>query len=196
MYFYQQNSAVLELTDFFFLSFLICKYLSLTVHPPFQHWGTCSSLLSGVQGLLALEKPARIHLRSRRQRRKLWGWGLAFAYITSVYNLPIDCQAVRRCLDSKGQRREDLSVTHSISWLILFWNWFLFYLDRVLGLPGGSDGKESACSAGNLSLIPELGRSLEEATHSSILAWRSPMDRGAWQVAAHGVAKNRMQLSD
>ena len=27
------------------------------------------------------------------------------------------------------------------------------------------------------------------ATHSSILAWRIPMDRGAWQATVHGVAK-------
>ena len=27
------------------------------------------------------------------------------------------------------------------------------------------------------------------ASHSSILAWRIPMDRGAWQAAVHGVAK-------
>ena len=29
-----------------------------------------------------------------------------------------------------------------------------------LGFPGGSDGKESACTAGDLGLIPGLGRSL------------------------------------
>ena len=35
---------------------------------------------------------------------------------------------------------------------------------------------------------------LEEgmATHSSILAWRIPMDRGAWQAIAHGVPKSRV----
>ena len=27
------------------------------------------------------------------------------------------------------------------------------------------------------------------ATHSSILAWRMPMDRGAWWAAVHGVTK-------
>ena len=27
------------------------------------------------------------------------------------------------------------------------------------------------------------------ATHSSILAWRIPMDRGAWQATVHGVAE-------
>ena len=29
-----------------------------------------------------------------------------------------------------------------------------------MGFPGGSDGKESACNAGGLDLIPGLGRSL------------------------------------
>ena len=42
------------------------------------------------------------------------------------------------------------------------------------GFPGGSDGKESACSVGDPSSIPGSGRSdpLEKgmATHSSILA--------------------------
>ena len=30
----------------------------------------------------------------------------------------------------------------------------------------------------------------EIATHSSILAWRIPMDRGAWWASVHGVAKS------
>ena len=39
---------------------------------------------------------------------------------------------------------------------------------------------------------------LEEgmATHSSILAWRIPVDRGAWQAAVHGVAKSQTRLSN
>ena len=34
------------------------------------------------------------------------------------------------------------------------------------------------------------------ANHSSILAWRIPMDRGAWQATVHGVTKSRTQQSD
>ena len=43
-----------------------------------------------------------------------------------------------------------------------------------MGFPGGSDGKESACSEGDPGQIPVLGRSPGErmAAHSSILAWR------------------------
>ena len=34
------------------------------------------------------------------------------------------------------------------------------------------------------------------ATHSSTLAWKNPMDRGAWCTAVHGVARSRTRLSD
>ena len=39
---------------------------------------------------------------------------------------------------------------------------------------------------------------LEEdmATHSSILAWEVPMDRGVWWATTHGIAKSQTQLSD
>ena len=34
------------------------------------------------------------------------------------------------------------------------------------------------------------------ATHSGILAWRTPMDRGARRATVHGVAQSQTQLSD
>ena len=45
--------------------------------------------------------------------------------------------------------------------------------------------------------VPELGRSPEGsmATHSNILTWRIPMDRGAWWATVHGVTKSQTQLS-
>ena len=44
--------------------------------------------------------------------------------------------------------------------------------------------------------IPGLGRSPEEsmATDSSILAWRIPMDKGAWQASVHRVTKSQTPL--
>ena len=64
--------------------------------------------------------------------------------------------------------------------------------------PGGSEGKESACDAGDLDLIPGLGRSLEKGmvNHSSIVAWRIPWSRGVQQATVHGVAKSWTWLSD
>ena len=45
-----------------------------------------------------------------------------------------------------------------------------------MGFPGGTDGKESACSAGDLGSILGQGNPLEKeiAPHSSILAWEIP----------------------
>ena len=62
----------------------------------------------------------------------------------------------------------------------------------LLGFPGGSDGKESACNAGDLGLIPGLGRSPGEGNgypfQYSCLG--NPMDREAWQATVHGVAES------
>ena len=63
---------------------------------------------------------------------------------------------------------------------------------REAGFSGGSDGKESACGVGDLGSTLCSGAwkvPLEEdmAIHSSILAWRTPIDRRAWQAIVHGV---------
>jgi len=51
-----------------------------------------------------------------------------------------------------------------------------------LGFPNGSDGKESACNAGDLGLIPELGRSPGEGKGYPLQysCLENSMDRGAW----------------
>ena len=42
------------------------------------------------------------------------------------------------------------------------------------------------------SLSQEDPLEKEMATHSSVLAWRIPMDRGAWWATVHGVADSDM----
>ena len=71
-------------------------------------------------------------------------------------------------------------------------------LGTAEGFPSASDHKESTCHAGDLGSNPGQGKSLEKgmATHSSILAWRILMDRGAWRATAHGVTRSQTQLSD
>ena len=66
------------------------------------------------------------------------------------------------------------------------------------GISGVSDGEESACN--EEAWLRFLGREdpLEEgmAIHSSVLAWRIPMDREAWWAIVYGVAKSQTRLSD
>ena len=62
----------------------------------------------------------------------------------------------------------------------------------------GSDSKQSVCNVGDMGSIPGWEDLLEKgmATHSSILTWRIPMDRGAWQAIVHVVTKSQTQLGD
>ena len=46
------------------------------------------------------------------------------------------------------------------------------------------------------SLDPGDPLEKDMATHSSILAWSIPMDRGAWQATFHGVTKSQIRLRD
>ena len=64
--------------------------------------------------------------------------------------------------------------------------------------PGGSDVKASACSAGDLGLIPGSGRSPGEGNGNPLQysCLENPMDGGAWWATVHGVAKSWTRLSD
>ena len=67
-----------------------------------------------------------------------------------------------------------------------------------MGFPGGSDGKEYACNAGDLGLIPRLGKSPGEGNGNPLQYsyLENIMDTGAWEATAHGVAKSQTQLRD
>ena len=55
------------------------------------------------------------------------------------------------------------------------------------------DPPANAGDARDMGSIPGWVRSWEKkmATHSSILAWKNPMDRGAWWATVHGATKRQ-----
>ena len=67
----------------------------------------------------------------------------------------------------------------------------------ILGLPYSSDGKEYACNAGDLGLIPGWGRSSgeENGNPHQCSCLENPRDRGAWLATVRGVTKSRTRLS-
>ena len=60
----------------------------------------------------------------------------------------------------------------------------------LMGFPGGSDGKESACNAEDPSSIPELGRFPGEGNGNPLQysCLESPIAGEAWQATVHRVA--------
>ena len=70
-------------------------------------------------------------------------------------------------------------------------------IDIVYGFPGGSVVKNPPANAGDVGLMPGLGRSPGEGNgnpfHYSCLG--NHMDRGAWRATAHGAAKSQTLFS-
>ena len=62
--------------------------------------------------------------------------------------------------------------------------------------PGSSVGKESACRAGDLGLIPGLGRSPGKGNGNPLQysCLKNSMDRGAWQATVH-ISRVRYNLA-
>ena len=75
-------------------------------------------------------------------------------------------------------------------------DFFLIHLSSNLGFPYSSVGKESACSAGDLGLIPGLEKSPGDGNGNPLQysCLENLTDRGAWQATVHGVARVRHNL--
>ena len=66
-----------------------------------------------------------------------------------------------------------------------------------LGFPGGADGKESVCHAGDLDSIPGLGRSPEGRKRLPMpVFWPGEFYRVVWQVTVLVVMRSQTRLSD
>ena len=70
--------------------------------------------------------------------------------------------------------------------------WTLIYIQEC-DFPGGSDGKASACNAGDLGSIPESGRSPGGGNGNPFQysCLENPFRRGASQVTVHWVTKSQ-----
>ena len=71
----------------------------------------------------------------------------------------------------------------------------LFFPGKMVYFPGGASGKEPTCQCRRhkmpvQSLDWEDPLEKGKATHPSILTWRIPMDRAAWQAIVHKVPKS------
>ena len=62
-----------------------------------------------------------------------------------------------------------------------------------MGFSDGSDGKESACNAGDPGSVPEWGRYLGEGNGNPLQysCLENSMDRGTWWATVLGVAKSQ-----
>ena len=126
--------------------------------------------------------------------RKTLGWTCSGLHPCAVNGVGVDIQKPglgAMCPDLARGRFTVSSPNHDSPWR----------RDRLpssvfLGFLGSSDS-ESTCSVEDLGSIPGLGRSPGGGCGNpfSTLAWRIPMDRGAWRTIVHAVTKDQTQLS-
>ena len=110
----------------------------------------------------------------------------------------------------------DFYMAHSVNTIIISCFWYfvdslskIFYskwifkksievLTEIENMYCSSVGKQSACKAGDLGLIPGLGRSPGEGNGNPLQysCLENPMNRGAWQATVHRVAKSQVLLID
>ena len=80
-------------------------------------------------------------------------------------------------------------------------NWVSLSLFRLRtgsqgkGLPGSSEGKESACNVEDLGSIPGLGRSSGEGNGNPLQysCLENSTDRGTWRATVHEIPKSRTE---
>ena len=99
------------------------------------------------------------------------------------------CMGIYICQNPSSKH---LKWAYFIAYLFLFY-FILLHIKISVGFLGGLDGKESACSSGDLGFIPGSGRSPGEGTgyplQYSCLA--NSMDRGARQATVYGLQRIR-----
>ena len=124
-----------------------------------------------------------------------------------VPRLLLQCLNKQQVLCVIKQVDYKLKIAQFLNWVV--WDFLRFscyellmYLDinPLLGFPGGSDGKESACNAGDLGSVPRLGRCLRggggNGNPPQCSCLENPMDQADWQATFHGVARIRHDLAN
>ena len=100
----------------------------------------------------------------------------------------------KRWLGSKAGLRRQTGILYVLQ-IKLSYDFYTTFFSLCLlwhgGFTGGLSGKESPCKAGDMGLIPGLGRSHGEGNGNPFQysCLGNPMDRRAWQATAHGVTK-------
>ena len=114
----------------------------------------------------------------------------------------------QECKPSNFFSQGFIGYSEFIAFSYEFWEQLTISIKKAAGIlldnnicfitTGGSDGKESACSAGDPGSIPGSGRSPGEKNGNprQYACLENPTDRGTWQATVLRVRKSGTWLSD
>ena len=138
-------------------------------------------------------EPGRMQSMGSPSVGHAWVTSLSLSYNGEGNGSPLQCSCLENPRDGEAWWVAIYGVAQSQTQLKQ-----LSSIHSLEGFPGSSDGKESACNAGDLGLIPGLGRSPGEGNGYSLQYsyLENSMDREAWWATVHWVAKSWTWLSD
>ena len=178
-----------------------------------------STVILGFSGVTSFKEPAGQCRRLKRHRIDPWvgkiPWRRPWQPLQySCLENPMERGAwwatVHRVAKSRTQLKQ-LSMhfffLFFFKFKFIYFNWRLITLQYCIGsathqqqgFPDGSDGKASACNAGDPGgSIPGLGRYPGERNGNPLQysCLGNPMDGGAWQATVHGATLSWIWLSD
>ena len=131
------------------------------------------------------EEPGRLQSMGSLRVRHDWATSLSLSHIGEGDGNPLQCSCLENPRDGGTWWAAVYGVAQSRTRL------------KWLSSSSGSNGKESSCNAGDMSLIPGLGRFPGEGNDYPLQysCLENSMDRGAWLATVHGFAKSRTGLS-
>ena len=96
-------------------------------------------------------------------------------------------------MEDPKSRPSDLPISHRQKIHSFYSSSIYGAFTMSYGFPGGLDGKEFACNAGDPDSIPGLGSSPGEGNGNTLQysCLENSMDRGAWRAIVQGVAKSQ-----
>ena len=99
---------------------------------------------------------------------------------------PFQCSCLGNPRDGRAWWTAIYGVTQS-------WAWLKWLSSSSSSSSSSSDSKASTCNARDLGSVPGWGRSLGEWNGNPLQysCLENPVDRGAWWLTVHGVAKSR-----
>ena len=170
-----------------------CSLEGLMLKLKLQYFGHLMGRVDSLEKTLMLGGIGGRRRRGRQRMRWLDGiTDLMGMTLSKLRELVMDREAWCTAIHGVANSRTRLSDWTELNWRLCI---------VILGLPWCSEGKESACSAGdarNSSSVPGSGRSPKEGNGNPLRysCLENPVDRGSWWDTVHGAAKSQTRLRD
>ena len=174
--------------------------ISNLIRPP-SEWEEIFANSTSNKGLTSKiqKEHIQLNIKTTKTNNPIRKWTEAWTdiFLKKINKCPTDHEKILNEKPKEGKKSAHKEKIHKVLTFILEnWSWEIKGGERGWASQVVLVVKNPSANAGNIdwNLIPGLGRSQLQNYHSSILALRIPLDRGAWKCILHRVTQSQTQL--